>query len=576
MTAGTPVRALAAWHAAVTAARRRGEHLDAIDLARQGLHEHPGDLRLEYEKTLAYARAGATGEAAASLQALRAAGALDAAADPALRTDLQALAARLLKDRAYAAPPGETTGLAHEAAAAYEAVFRATGDYFPAINAATLHRIAGDGERSAALARAARDGALAATPGYWPAATAAEAALLLGDAAAALDALRAGVAGGVHLDELASTRRQLEWLSAHGVGDPGILAALPSPAVVCWEAGHGDAAAIHGQIEGQIQSQVQALVRARPYGGLPVLACGAILGPADIAAAAAFIAAGAQTSLVTACAAPACVEAVARRHGPVWAARLQAVLTEAAGVSEVTLEGDAAEPTVAAMARQQARGLAAMRAAALVTAPLTMRLGVGQDPAGSPLPPGLRDRVARAFVFGDVKGFSTISEAAHHPFLDHVIGGFADVLATLGGAVEYTETAGDGIFVVLSGIAPALRCCDGLQRVMTPERVAAAGLPPTLALRLGAHVGPAARGLDRVTGRHKFIGKEVIRTARIEAVTPVGQTYVTEQFAAALHASSPVGHACEYVGWQAMAKGFGRCRMYSLRPTPQILALLHG
>ena len=572
MTAGTPVRELAAWHATVTAARRRGEHLDAIDLARQGLDEHPGDLRLEYDKTLAYARAGATGEAEASLQALREAGALDAAADPALRTDLQALAARLLKDRAYAAPPGETARLAHEAAVAYEAVFRATGDYFPAINAATLHRIAGDGERSAALARAARDGALAAAPGYWPAATAAEAAVLLGDAPAALDALRAGVAGGVHLDELASTRRQLEWLSGHGVGDPGILAALPSPAVVCWEAGHGDAAAFHGQVEGQ----VQALVRARPGGGLPVLAYGAILGPADIAAAEAFIAAGAQTSLVTACAAPACVEAVARRHGPGWAGRLQAILAGAAGVSEVTLEGDAAEPTVAAMARQQARGLAAMRAAALVTAPLTMRLGVGQAPDGSPLPPGLRDRVARAFVFGDVKGFSTIPEAAHHSFLDHVIGGFADVLATLGGAVEYTETAGDGIFVVLSGIAPALRCCDGLQRVMTPERVAAAGLPPTLALRLGAHVGPAARGLDRVTGRHKFIGKEVIRTARIEAVTPVGQTYVTEQFAAALYALSPVGHACEYVGWQAMAKSFGRCRMHSLRPTPQILALLHG
>ncbi len=573
MTAGTPVRDLAAWHAAVTAARRRGEHLDAIDLARQGLDEHPGDLRLEYEKTLAYARAGATGEATASLQALREAGALDAA-DPALRTDLLALAARLQKDRAYAAPPGETTRLAHDAAVAYEAVFRATSDYFPAINAATLHRIAGNGERSAALACAARDGALAAAPGYWTAATVAEAALLLGDAAAALDALRAGVASSVHLDELASTRRQLEWLSEHGVGDPGILAALPSPAVVCWEAGHGDAAAAHGQV----QSQVQALVRERSDGALPVLAYGAVLGPADIAAAEAFITAGAHTSLVTACAAPACVEAVARRHGPGWAARLQAVLAGAAGVSEVTLEGDPAEPTVAAMARQQARGLAAMRAAALVTTPHTMRLGMAQDPPpdGSPLPPGLRDRVARAFVFGDVKGFSTIPEAAHHPFLDHVIGGFADVLATLGGAVEYTETAGDGIFVVLSGITPALRCCDGLQRVMTPDRVAAAGLPPTLALRLGAHVGPAARGLDRVTGRHKFIGKEVIRTARIEAVTPVGQTYVTEQFAAALHASSPVGHACEYVGWQAMAKGFGRCRMYSLRPTPQILALLHG
>ena len=569
MTADTPSasRDLAAWHALTASARRRGEYLDVIDLARQGLEEHPGDLRLEYDKTLAYARAGATGEADANLRALRAAGLLEAAADPALRGDLAALGARLLKDRAYAAPPETAPGLATQAAAAYEAAFDASGAYFPAINAATLYRIAGDHGRSETLARAALANAEADAPSYWRSATMAEAQILLGDTGAALTALRDGVADGVHLDELASTRRQLEWLLEHGVGDPAVLAALPAPYVVCWESAGSDpdgAATIH------------ALVTARSAGGLPVLAYGAILGTGDIEAAEAFIAAGAQVAVLIACVPDACLAAAAHRFGPDWAGRLRAVLASAARVSELTLEGDMAEPTLAVMARQQARGLAAMRATALVTASHVLRLGQpGVAVAdGLVLPQGLQDRVARAFVFGDIKGFSTIPEAAHRPFLEHVIGGFADVLAGLGGAVEYTETAGDGIFVVLSGIAPALRCCDGLQRVMEPARVAASGLPPTLALRLGAHIGPAASGLDRVTGRQKFIGKEVIRTARIEAVTPVGQTYVTEQFAATLHAASAVGHACEYVGWQAMAKGFGRCRMYSLRPTPQIMALL--
>ncbi len=64
-----------------------------IDLARRGLEEHPGDLRLEYEKTLAYARAGAVGEAAANLRALRAAGALGTIGDSRLRTDFGALEA---------------------------------------------------------------------------------------------------------------------------------------------------------------------------------------------------------------------------------------------------------------------------------------------------------------------------------------------------------------------------------------------------------------------------------------------------------------------------------------------------
>ncbi len=571
MTADTqpPRRAIGDWHTQVAAARRRGEYLDVIDLARQGLLDHPGDLRLEYDKTLAYARAGATSEADANLRLLHASGALDAAADPTLRTDFAALAARLLKDRAYAAPPDEAPALAGHAAAAYEAAFDRNGAYFPAINAATLYRIAGDRVRSEILAHAALADAQAAAPGYWRSATIAEARILLGDLPAAAAALRDGVGAGVHLDELASTRRQLEWLAEHGVGDASVLAALPAPYVVYW---HAQTA--QGEPSWTAAS-IQALVAAQLAGGLPVLAYGALLGPADIVAAEAFAAAGAQSNLVIACPPGACLDFTRRRFGEGWAARLQAVLASAASVSDVTLEGDTAEPTVAAMAREQAHGLAAMRATALVTPLHTLRLGEAAETRGAPVPPGLEDRIPRAFVFGDIKGFSTIPEAAHRPFLDHVIGGFADVLATLGSAVEYTETAGDGIFVVLNGIAPALRCCDGLQRVMQPDRVAAAGLPPTLALRLGAHIGPAARGLDRVTGRLKFIGKEVIRTARIEAVTPVGQTYVTEQFAATLHSLSPVGHACEYVGWQAMAKGFGRCRMYSLRLTPQIIALLH-
>lgn len=561
-------RDLTAWQSLTASARRRGEYLDVIDLARQGLEEYPGDLRLEYEKTLAYARAGAPNEADANLRVLRQSGALDCMSDLVLRTDFAALGARLLKDQAIAAPPEATVSLAGAAAAAYEAVFEATGAYFPAINAATLHRIARNPARSDTLARAALADAEAAPPGYWRNATRGEAHILRGDVPAAQAALREAVVGGVTLDELASTRRQLEWLLEHGVGDAALLASLPAPYVVCWEA----AAAPDETMA------IPALVHAHSENGLPVLAYGAILGLPDLVVAEAFMAAGAQITVVIPCTAALFVQAALQRFGADWALRLQAVLAKASGLAEVTLEGDMAEPTVAAMARQQASGLAAMRATALVTTAHRVRLGHAAEASvpGPALPPGFRDRIARSFVFGDVKGFSTISEAAHRPFLDYVIGGFAAVLATLGDDVEYTETAGDGIFVVVTGIAAALRCCDGLQRVMEPERVAAAGLPPTLALRLGAHIGPAARGLDRVTGRQKFIGKEVIRTARIEAVTPVGRTYVTEQFAATLHASSRVGHACEYVGWQAMAKGFGRCRMYSLRPTPQIIALLQG
>jgi hypothetical protein len=59
---------------------------------------------------------------------------------------------------------------------------------------------------------------------------------------------------------------------------------------------------------------------------------------------------------------------------------------------------------------------------------------------------------------------------------------------------------------------------------------------------------------------------EVIRTARIEPVTPVGEIFVTEQFAATLAYDAGDRYLCEYAGIQPMAKSFGECRMYSLRP----------
>ena len=63
------------------------------------------------------------------------------------------------------------------------------------------------------------------------------------------------------------------------------------------------------------------------------------------------------------------------------------------------------------------------------------------------------------------------------------------------------------------------------------------------------------------------MGSHVSRTARIEPVTPPGTVYVTEAFAAALMLGGERGLTCDYVGHMAAAKGYGRLRMYRLRPT---------
>ena len=570
----------AEWHGLIQDARGRGDFLCVIDIAQRALQDHPDDLRLEYEMILAYARAGAIQEAEKHLSRLQAAGALDALGEP-LAVDFAALEARLLKSRSYPATTPSSQALALRAAAAYEAVFRSTGTSFPAINAATLYYIVGDAERGKALAQLALDNAQTERSGYWAKATIAEALIILGHYEAARIALAEALAAGMPIGDFASTRRQLAWLCRHIPSEPNVVEQLPAPYVVCWETAPCDSE------PEWCRQPLTELVRRRLHDGLPVLAFGGIVRPADIVVAEVFIAAGAQIELTIACKDTLCIESVERCFGAKWADRLQAVLQHANSYNQVTLEGESTEPVVARLIAQQALGLALMRAEALVVPLHGMTVGPDglesnrlsrQDATVIESAPSLTPGVlmSRALVFGDIKGFSTLAERDHRPFLEHVIGGFADKLVPFRDQIQYTETAGDGIYVVLTDVIAAIRCCHALQQAMDPDRMASFGLPRTLSLRLGAHIGPVGCGLDRVTGRVKFIGKEVIRTARIEAITPVGQTYVTEQFAAVLHSLTSIGHACEYVGWQAMAKDFGRCRMYSLRATPEMLALLRG
>src|SRR5438270_13812085 len=107
---------------AVLDAERRGELLMAFDLAERALAEHPDDLWLKHRAVLALARTGSTGEAARRF--------IDYGLEGIQDEDVAALGARIAKDQAIAAGGGFGA-----AADLYEAIFRRTGGYYPALNA---------------------------------------------------------------------------------------------------------------------------------------------------------------------------------------------------------------------------------------------------------------------------------------------------------------------------------------------------------------------------------------------------------------------------------------------------------
>jgi hypothetical protein len=92
----------------------------------------------------------------------------------------------------------------------------------------------------------------------------------------------------------------------------------------------------------------------------------------------------------------------------------------------------------------------------------------------------------------------------------------------------------------------------------------ALGLPRHVSLRVAAHLGPVHVLWDAVTRTTTFCGTHVTQAARIEPITPEGEVYVTEAFAAVL-ALETDGYACDYVGTVPTAKGYGALRMHLLR-----------
>src|SRR3954469_17896425 len=153
--------------AAVLEAERRGEYLMAFDLAERALAESPDDLWLKHRAVLALARAGSTGEAARRFADYGLEGVED--------EDIAALEARIAKDEAIAAGGGFT-----RPAELYESIFRRTGGYYPAVNAATLWMLEDDAQRAEALAGEARTALeQSGDESYYAAATEGEIALIL-------------------------------------------------------------------------------------------------------------------------------------------------------------------------------------------------------------------------------------------------------------------------------------------------------------------------------------------------------------------------------------------------------------
>ena len=93
----------------------------------------------------------------------------------------------------------------------------------------------------------------------------------------------------------------------------------------------------------------------------------------------------------------------------------------------------------------------------------------------------------------------------------------------------------------------------------------ALGLSTPLRLRIALHAGPVYEVLNPIINRKAYMGAHVSQAARIEPITPPGQVYASQAFAAVAAATGVEELAFEYVGRTALAKEYGSLPLYYVR-----------
>jgi Adenylate and Guanylate cyclase catalytic domain/Tetratricopeptide Repeats-Sensor len=589
---------------AARAALARGDVILAYDAASEVLLADPADLEARYVAALALVRAGARERARLAIDDLHAALAGAEDVRPGLREDAEALEGRLAKELALAARGVERAQLAATAAKLYEAVADRYDRYFTCINAATLWLVAGDTARAHALAERARAlvRAVADEPGegYWAAATDAEAALVLGDVEGAQAALEiAATMGAGDVAARAVTARQLRVLCETAGIDPGILDALALPGVLhfCGHRVTADAEKAGGfaaDDEPAVAAAVRDFLSNRSFdGAYGALACGA-----DIIIAEAALEHGVPLHVVLPFGIDDFEEVSVRSGGAGWPERYRSCLERAASVFVAYDSAYIDDPGLFGFATKVAMGQALHHAQHLGVEAEQLAVwdgegsdseaGTGHDVtswrAGNRLShvvpvhhqrarreQGPRDERATrrqlgAMLFTDVRGFSSLKDEHQRAFVEGILGPMGAALDAFGaGKVQYRNTWGDAILAVCADVATTAAAALALQGLMKSIDLEALGLPDTLAMRVGAHVGTLITLDDPVRHMPAFWGRELTRAARIEPRTPAGEVYVTEAFAAVCTLECGTDFACEYVGRVTTAKEFETIPMYRLR-----------
>lgn len=594
----------------------QGEPLLAYDVVTASLTTWPKDIRLRQLQGLALARSGATERANAILEDLR--------REAQTSEETLGMLGRTYKDLARcAASPATRTQYLQRAAETYGEAYRTSGGYWSGINAATMNLLIGETEGARALADNVRTQCLKeiadqSGDSYWEFAALGEAALICRDWSQAEEwYARAAEQGKGRFGDLDSSRRNAHLILQYWKQDEEwIDKYLRVPSVIVF-AGHmidrpgRKTPRFPRELESVVAKELARKIDIlKPGFGFSSAACGS-----DILFLEAMLERGAEVSIVL----PYNEEEFSRdsieigSHAKKWRERFDHVLARAARVITASNHRLEIGGISYDFCNQLLLGLAAIRCRRLDSTLIPLAVwnekpgdgpggaasvvetwrSLGYQPeiinlekiAGRATLRGAEEFVVSiraglatesrptdaftsrivAILFADAVGFSKLAEQEVPHFVREFLGAIAQLAGQFSDSIIANNTWGDGLYFVFSDVDVAgkfgLELADLVARTKWEEK----GLRGGMNLRIALHAGPVYEFDDPITRRRSYSGTHVSRAARLEPITPPGQVYASEAFAALAAAQHADGFTCDYVGQTPMAKGYGTLPIYHVR-----------
>lgn len=590
---------------------QQGEPLLAFDVVTEGLSILRDDVRLRQLQGLALARSGATERANAVLESLRRDGQTD--------EETLGMLGRTYKDlAAHATTKLERKRFLRRAAETYAQAYQSSGGYWTGINAATMNLLIDEKERACEIANLVRAQCLKEVqdPGgdqYWKLAALGEAALICREWGEAEEwYARAAKEAAHRFGDIYSSRRNARLILQHWNEDSSkIDRYLSIPSVVVF-AGHmidrPDRATprFPSELESAVAKEIRGKIdMLKPGFGFASAACGS-----DILFLEAMLDAGAEISVVLPYGREEFVrDSVDFIPSSNWRERFDRVLDRAARVIIASTQKLEIGGVSYEFCNELLLGLATIHASQLdaglipfavwdgmtgdgpggaasvvrnwrgsgydpeivdltkIAGRATLRGAVNVPGSTESRPTGSKEFASRvvAMLFADAVGFSKLTESEVPRFVQHFLGAIAKLSEKFRETIIAKNTWGDGLYFVFSDVDLAGKFALQLADLVATTKWEEKGLRAGLNLRIGLHAGPVYEFDDPITGMRSYSGTHVSRAARIEPITPPGQVYASEAFAALAAAQRTANFICDYVGQTPMAKGYGTLPTYHVR-----------